>query len=43
MKFWDETKECLIVSATEGKHRGELSISQRQAVIKLMEKDKAYI
>ena len=36
----------LIASATEAKHRGELSISQRQAIIKLIEKkdrDKRYI
>ena len=36
----------LITSATEAKHRGELSISQRQAIIKLIEKkdrDKRYI
>ena len=33
--FWDEIKELLIASATEAKHRGELSISQRQAIIKL--------
>ena len=44
--FWDEIKELLITSATEAKHRGELSISQRQAIIKLIEKkdrDKRYI
>ena len=44
--FWDEVKELLITSATEAKHRGELSISQRQAIIKLIEKkdrDKRYI
>ena len=44
--FWDEMKELLISSATEAKHRGELSISQRQAIIKLIEKkdrDKRYI
>ena len=35
--FWDEIKELLIASATEAKHRGELSISQRQAIIKLTE------
>ena len=43
--FWDEMKELLISSATEAKHRGELSIS-RQAIIKLIEKkdrDKRYI
>ena len=36
--FWDEMKELLISSATEAKHRGELSISQRQAIIKLKKK-----
>ena len=44
--FWDEIKELLIASATEAKYRGELSISQRQAIIKLIEKknrDKRYI
>ena len=34
--FWDEIKELLIV--TEAKHRGELSISQRQPIIKLTKK-----
>ena len=33
---WDEIKELLIASATEAKHRGELSVSQRQAIIKLI-------
>ena len=44
--FWDEIKELLIASATEAKHRGELRISQRQPIIKLIEKehrDKRYI
>ena len=36
--FFIEIKELLILSATEAKHRGELSISQRQAIIKLIEK-----
>ena len=36
--FWDEIKELLIVSTTEAKRRGEVSISQRQAIIKLIEK-----
>ena len=27
--FWDEIKELLIASATDAKHRSELSISQR--------------
>ena len=39
--FWDEIKELLIASVTEAKNRGGLSISQRQAIIKLIErKDK---
>ena len=33
--FWDEIKELLIASATEAKHRGQLSISQRQAIIEI--------
>ena len=44
--FWDKIKEFLITSATEAKHGGELSISQRQAIIKSIEKkdrDKRYI
>ena len=36
--FWGEIKELLIASATEAKHRDELSISQRQAKIRLIEK-----
>ena len=36
--FWDEIKELLIAFATEAKYRGELSISQRQAIIELIEK-----
>ena len=31
--FWDKIKELLIASTIEAKHRGELSISQRQAII----------
>ena len=44
--FWDEIKELFIASATEAKHRGELSILQRQAIIRLIEKkdrEKRYI
>ena len=44
--FWNEIKELLTASATEAKQRGELSISQGQAIIKLIEKkdrDKRYI
>ena len=44
--FWDEIKELLIASATEAKHRGGLSIPQRQAINELIEKkgrDKRYI
>ena len=36
--FSIKIKELLIVSATEAKHKDELSISQRQAIIKLIEK-----
>ena len=36
--FWDEIKELLIASVTEAKRKGELSISQRQAIIILIEK-----
>ena len=44
--FWDEIKELFIASATEAKHRSELSILQRQAIIRLIEKkdrEKRYI
>ena len=43
--FWDEIKGLLIASASEAKHRGELTISQRQVIIRLIEKkdrDKRY-
>ena len=36
--FWDEIKEFFIASVKEAKIRGDLSISQRQAIIKLTEK-----
>ena len=35
--FWGEIKELFIASGTEAKRKGELSISQRQEIIKLME------
>ena len=44
--FWDEIKELLIASVTEAKSRGGLSISQRKAIIKSIERkdrDKRYI
>ena len=44
--FWDEIKDIFFESVKEAKHKGELSISQRQAIIKLIEKkdrDKRYI
>ena len=44
--FWDKIKELLITSVTEAKSKGELSSSQRQTIIKLIEKkdrDKNYI
>ena len=34
--FWDEINELLIASGKEEKRRGELSISQRQSIIKLI-------
>ena len=37
--FWDEIKELLIASVTGAKNRGQLSISQRQAITKLMGKN----
>ena len=36
--FCDEIKELFIASVTEAKNKGQLSISQRQAIIKLIEK-----
>ena len=36
--FWDDIKELLIASVREAKSKGELCISQRQAMIKLIEK-----
>ena len=36
--FWHESKELLIVSVTEAKRKGELRISKRQAIIKLIKK-----
>ena len=44
--FWDDIKELLIASVTEAKNKGYLGISQRQAIIKLLEKnyrEKRYI
>ena len=46
VRFWDSIKNPLINSFLMGKHRKQLSPSQRQAVIKLLEKkgkDKRYI
>ena len=40
--FWDEIKEVLIASVTGAKNRGKLSISQRQAITKLMGKNDRY-
>ena len=39
---WDEIEELLIASVTLAKNRGELSISQRQAITKLMKKNDRY-
>ena len=36
-RFWDEIKKLFIASVTETKNKCELSISQRQAIIKLTE------
>ena len=36
VKFWDKLKNILFKSLIEGKKNGELSVSQRQAVIKLL-------
>ena len=44
--FWDELKEIFVDSVTETKEKGYLSTSQRQAIIKLIEKkdkDKRFI
>ena len=44
--FWDDIKATFISSLKQAKERKELSISQRQATIKLIEKkdrDKRYI
>ena len=44
--FWDDIKVTFISSLKQAKERKELSISQRQAIIKLIEKkdrDKRYI
>ena len=37
-KFWNELKEIFVDSVLEAKEKGHLSISQRQAIIKLIEK-----
>ena len=44
--FWTELKEVFVDSVSEAKEKGILSISQRQAIIKLIEKkdkDKRFI
>ena len=44
--FWDDIKATFVSSLKQAKERKELSISQRQAIIKLIEKkdrDKTYI
>ena len=44
--FWPNVSQCLFESLIDGKNKGFLSPSQRQAVIKLLEKkdkDKRYI
>ena len=44
--FWDELKEIFVISVREAKEIGHLSTSQRQVIIKLIEKkdkDKRFI
>ena len=44
--FWNELKEIFVDSVLEAKEKGHLSISQKQAIIKLTEKkegDKRFI
>ena len=44
--FWNELKENFIDSVSETKEKGHLSISQRQVIIRLIEKkdkDKRFI
>ena len=44
--FWEDIKEIFLNSLQESKHKKELSVSQRQAIIKLLEKpnkDKRFI
>ena len=44
--FWDDIKATFVSSLKQAKERKELSISQRKAIIKLIEKkdrDKRYI
>ena len=36
--FWNELKEIFVDFVLEAKEKGHLSISQRQAIIKLIEK-----
>ena len=36
--FWDELKEIFVISVREAKEIGHLSTSQRQVIIKLIEK-----
>ena len=36
--FWNELKNIFLKSLKQAKEKGQLSISQRQAVIKLIEK-----
>ena len=36
--FWNELKEIVVDSVLEAKEKGHLSISQRQAILKLIEK-----
>ena len=40
--FWDSIRICLYNSLMEAKTKGELSASQKQAIIKLLEKKDRY-
>ena len=38
--FWNKLKEIFVDSVSEAKEKGNLSTSQRQAIIKLIEKER---
>jgi len=46
LKFWDNIKTCLVECLQENIYKGEMSVSQKQSVISLLEKegkDKLYL